>query len=134
MVRPDRGLMSEGLVEARVDPVRKFLCFVHLGFIFAQQGPSQRELLALHAEITALQSTFGISYKDAAHRLFMAEVEQVKQADSGLKSFGAVRQRIDDLVAGEIWPPIRSIDKGEHDGYEIKNGKWQGKDVGHRNM
>lgn len=55
----------------------------------------------------------------------MAEVERVKQADSGSKLFGSVRSRIDDLVTHEIWPPIRSIDRGELDGYEMKDGKWQ---------
>ena len=121
--------MSEGFIEARVDPVRIFLTFPNLHFIPTQQGPSQQELLILYAEIQALQSKLGITYKDATHRLFMTEVERVKQADSGVKMLRAVRQRIDDLVAREVWPPIRSIDKGEFDGYEMKDGQWQAKGV-----
>ena len=95
----------------------------------ARQGHSQRELYALHAEIIALQLRLGLSYKDAAHRLFMVEVERVKKADSGAKLFGAVRERIDDLVNQEIWAPLRSINKGEFDRYEVKDGKWMAKDV-----
>ena len=62
----------------------------------------------------------------------MTEVERVKQADSGVKTFGAVRERIDDIVAREVWPPIRSIDKGEFDGYKFKDGQWQVKGVDRR--
>ena len=59
----------------------------------------------------------------------MAEVEQVKTADSGSKMFGAVRQRIEDIVSHEILPPIKSIDSGEWDGYEVVDGKVQEKNI-----
>jgi hypothetical protein len=89
------------------------------------QGPSQRELFLLHAEVEALQTTLGISYKDAAHRLFMAEVERVQKADSAAKAFGALRRRMDDILSEEIFPPISAIDKGEFDNYILRNGKWE---------
>lgn len=57
----------------------------------------------------------------------MAEAERVKKADSGSKLFAVVRQRIDDLVSHEIWPPIRSIDQGDWDKFEVKDGKVQEK-------
>lgn len=60
----------------------------------------------------------------------MGEVERVKKADSSTKLFGAVRERIDDVVNREIWPPIRSLDKGEMDEYVVENGKWKAKDGG----
>ena len=66
----------------------------------------------------------GISYKDAAHRLFMAEVERVKKADSATKSFAAIRQRLQSMVTSDIIPPINAIDKGELDEYQWKDGKW----------
>lgn len=72
----------------------------------------------------ALQDTLGISYKDAAHRLFMAEVERVKTSDSAEKSFGAIQRFLDSLVTGDIVPPIDAIDKGELDEYVWQNGKW----------
>ncbi|KAF8191698.1 hypothetical protein BJ912DRAFT_925117 [Pholiota molesta] len=38
----------------------------------------EHELLSAHAEILALQQQYGISYKDATHRLYMAQVERLK--------------------------------------------------------
>ena len=81
----------------------------------------------LHAEVEALQQTLGISYKDAAHRLFMTEIERVKKADSAAKGFSALRKRMGDILAEEICPPISAIDKGEFDNYIFKNGKWEQK-------
>ena len=88
------------------------------------KGHSERERHLLHAEIKALQETLGISYKDAAHRLFLAEVERVKKAESAERSFAAIRHSVDSLVTGDILPPIQAIDKGEFDDYIWKDGKW----------
>jgi hypothetical protein len=88
------------------------------------KGHSKRERHILHAEVKALQHTLGISYKDAAHRLFMAEVERVKKADSAEKSFAAIRHSLESVVTSDILPPIQAIDKGELDEYIWKDGKW----------
>ena len=117
--------MADGFVEARVDPVSStfgLVCF----FSDSKQlkGHSERELHLLHAEVKALQETFGISYKDAAHRLFMAEVERVKKADSAAKSFAAIRNSLVSLVVADIEPPIKAIDEGELDDYVWRDGKW----------
>ena len=72
----------------------------------------------------ALQATLGISYKNAAHRPFLAEVERVKKSDSAAKSFAAIRQSLESLVTSDIGPPIQSIDKGELDEYVWRDGKW----------
>ena len=72
----------------------------------------------------ALQETLGISYKDAAHQLFLAEVEQVKKADSAQKSFTAIWQSLQSLITADIIPAIDAIDKGELDDYIWKNGEW----------
>jgi hypothetical protein len=66
----------------------------------------------------------GISYKDAAHRLFSAEVERVKKADSAEKSFAAIRRSLQSLVTSDILPPIEAIDNGKLDEYTWKNGEW----------
>jgi hypothetical protein len=66
----------------------------------------------------------GISYKDAAHRLFLAEVERVQKAESARKSFVAIRQRLDNMVTTDIIAPIDAVDKGDLDGYQWKDGKW----------
>ena len=89
------------------------------------QGHSERERLLLHAEVKALQDYLGISYKDAAHRLFLAEVERVKKADSAEKSFRSIRCSLESLVTSDIIAPIAAIDKGEMDEYVWKNGKWE---------
>lgn len=38
------------------------------------QGLSRRELLSLHAEVLVLMKQLNISYMDAAHRLYLAEI------------------------------------------------------------
>lgn len=71
-----------------------------------------------------MQERFGITYKDAAHRLFLAEVERLKLADAASNSFGAVRKRLDNIVEEEIFPPIKAIDDGEFNEYFWMNGMW----------
>ena len=78
----------------------------------------------LHAEVKALQDTLGISYKDAAHRLFLAEVEQVKKANSAAKSFAAIQILLQFVVSSDVLPAIEGIDQGVLDEYIWKNGKW----------
>jgi hypothetical protein len=116
--------MAGGMVEARVDPVSLFLLLIISSDSNCLKGHSERERHLLHAEVKALQKTLGISYKDAAHRLFLAEVERVKKADSARKSFAAIRQSLQSMVTSDIIPPIDAIDKGELDKYQWKNGKW----------
>lgn len=43
--------------------------------------------MSAHAEVIALQDRLGISYKDAAHRLYMAEVERMKVDEKMHKAF-----------------------------------------------
>jgi len=91
------------------------------------QGLSQRELHMLHAEVKAMQNTFGISYKDAAQRLFMVEAERVKKSDSAAKAFSAVLKQIRETISEELYPAISAIDKGEFDDYILMGGKWEKK-------
>ena len=122
-----RGLTQYvSISEVCPNPTHK--CFLDLSF--GNKGPSQRELHFLHAKVKALQDTLGISYKDAAHRLFSAEVEWVQKANSASKAFAAIRTRIDNLVSQEICPPISAIDKGELDNYVLRNGRWELKSEG----
>jgi len=72
----------------------------------------------LHAEVlVALQTRLGISYKDATHCLFMAEVERVKKADAAGHSFSAIVKKVDVIVDDEIVDPICVIDGGLLDPY-----------------
>jgi predicted phosphohydrolase len=76
-------------------------------------------------EIQALAQKLGLSYKDAAHRLYMAEIERLKMADSAAKSFSALKHRMDKIVSHELYPPISAIDAGEFDNYILKDGHWE---------
>jgi hypothetical protein len=53
---------------------------------------SDRERLSAHAEVIALQERLGLSYKDACHRLYMAEVEKVKADVKASKAFAKLRE------------------------------------------
>ena len=92
------------MIEARVDPVSFVLLFQSLSDLYSGsvQGHSQREIHMLHAEVEALQKSLRISYKDAAHHLFMTEIERVKKADSAAKGFSALHKHIGEIVAEEI--------------------------------
>jgi len=52
----------------------------------------------LHAEVLALQETLGISYKDASHRLYLAELEKLKVADEKYKAFKNLASRLTTFV------------------------------------
>jgi hypothetical protein len=84
----------------------------------------------LHVEVKALQETLGISYKDAAHRLFLAEGERVMKADSSANAYSALRVQLHDTATEEILPAISAIDKGAFDDYILKDGKWERKGRG----
>jgi hypothetical protein len=86
----------------------------------------------LHAEIKALAQQLGLSYKDAAHRLYMAEVERLKVADSAARSFAAVKQRINKVVSHELVPIISAIDSWDFDDYILKDGQWGKKSPEHK--
>jgi hypothetical protein len=56
---------------------------------------TDRELLSCHAEVKALQHQLGTSYKDASHRLYMAEVEKLEQQDVTLKTYATLKERME---------------------------------------
>ncbi|KAF8959893.1 hypothetical protein BDZ97DRAFT_2077742 [Flammula alnicola] len=76
--RPFTGILAEGKIMFPPDPQL-----------------SDHERLTLHAEVLALQEKLGISYKDASHRLYMAEVEKLKVADETYKAFKNLDSRIE---------------------------------------
>lgn len=51
-----------------------------------------------HAEIMALQKVLGISYKDASHRLYMAELERLKTINTYSKSMANISECIKNLL------------------------------------
>jgi len=52
----------------------------------------------LHAEVLALQETLGISYKDASHCLYLAELEKLKVANEKYKAFKNLGNRLGEFV------------------------------------
>ncbi|KAF8226058.1 hypothetical protein L208DRAFT_1303823 [Tricholoma matsutake] len=56
---------------------------------------TDRELLSCHAEVKALQNNLGTSYKDASHRLYMAEVEKLEQQDVTSKTYATLKERME---------------------------------------
>jgi hypothetical protein len=67
--------------------------------------------LNLHSEVKALQATLGISYKDAAHRLYMASVEKMTIEKNTKESLTNLRVKTEDTLK-VIYPRIDDIDKG----------------------
>ncbi|KAM6500777.1 hypothetical protein JOM56_003791 [Amanita muscaria] len=59
---------------------------------------TDRECLSLHAEVKAMQERLGISYKDATHRLYMAEVEKLKADQNAHKAFVNLKSRTHDAL------------------------------------
>jgi hypothetical protein len=60
---------------------------------------SDQESLNVHAEVVALQQRLGITYKDASHRLYMAELEKLKAADSAHKAFKNIDNRLETYLS-----------------------------------
>ena len=85
-------------------------------------------MLISHAQIKALQTRFGLSYKDAAHRLYMAELESVRTSDSASTYLEAIQARAISLVIEDIGPAILAIDTGEFDNITLKDGAWVPRD------
>lgn len=70
----------------------------------------------------------GISYKDAAHRLYMAEIERLKLTDSAAKGLSVLKERIEQTVLQDIAPVIDAVDKWELDNFVFKDGVWKQED------
>jgi len=68
--------------------------------------------LALHAEVRALQQELGLNYKNSMHRLFLAEVEKLKEQDKAKKVFLAIRHCIDSIMDHELIAPMLLVDEG----------------------
>jgi hypothetical protein len=71
--------------------------------------------LELHAEVKALQARLGISYKDAAHRLYMAEIAKLNSEKDAEASMMKIKEIIDNTVINDLYPPLMKIDSGELD-------------------
>ena len=71
-----------------------------------------------------MKDRFGLSYKDAAHRLYLAEVARLESLDRAEKGFMALDDEIAKAASLEICNPILAIDNGEFDGFSFVEGRW----------
>lgn len=60
----------------------------------------EQERLALHIEVETLAEQLGISYKDAAHRLFLVEVKKMKTEERMVKLYANLCARIEESLYG----------------------------------
>jgi hypothetical protein len=65
----------------------------------------------MHEEVLAMQRRYGITYKDAAHRLFLMEVATVQQTHSAMSALDNIQDRIRRVVEMGISNPIAQIDR-----------------------
>ena len=75
------------------------------------QGSSDRERLSAHSEVLLLKEKLGISYKDASHRLYMAELERVKRDQKIYTSFESLEGSIKKTLE-MAYDTISAIDGG----------------------
>ena len=83
------------------------------------QESSDRERLSAHAEVLALQEKLGISYKDAAHRLYMVEMERLKTDQKSYKVFATVKSTTKKTLQN-AFIALKSLEK---DGEEVNTAE-----------
>jgi len=71
--------------------------------------------MSAHAEVLALQQRLGLSYKDAAHRLFMAEFEKLKADEKLYKSFANLKGSIEKVLESSF-NTVNNIEKSLESG------------------
>ena len=76
------------------------------------QSLTERELLFGHTEVKAVQEKFGLSYKDAAHRLYHTESRALLDNDAVFRTFSQLRQGMDERIIHDITERIKEIDRG----------------------
>jgi hypothetical protein len=60
--------------------------------------------------VLAMRDRLGLSYQEAAHRLFMTEVEKFRIQKEAENGFRALRQRLDKTITLEICPALEKLD------------------------
>lgn len=103
----EQTLIAGGLFQLPPNPVRltsprafKISTNIQFGKLLSAQ-----EKLALHSEVLALQAQLGISYKDASHRLYMAEMEKLRLADNSAKAWRNLSEALKSSLEGRTVIP-----------------------------
>ena len=71
--------------------------------------------MSAHAEVLALQQRLGLSYKDAAHHLFMVEFEKLKLDEKLYKSFANLKASIEKVMESSF-NAVKDIEKSLESG------------------
>ena len=58
-----------------------------------------------------MQERLGLSYKDAAHRLYLAEVARLEVEQEAMNGIEGIQERVDNAIFNEIIPVINYIDQ-----------------------
>ena len=74
--------------------------------------------MGLHAEVQALMERLEISYKNAAHCLYVAEVAKLNSEKDAEILMMKIRVIIDNTVVNDLYPPLMKIDS---DVFNFKN-------------
>ena len=111
------------MVMAPCDPVSHGFNVIKQSNVLLQ-SLSHAEFLALLDEAKAIQQRFGISLKDACHRLYFAETSKLETIDAAEKTMAAILSRLEKVTNEETIPPIAKIDSGDFDKHVLTHGKW----------
>ena len=79
-------------------------------FITFLQELSDREHLILHAEILAIMSQLHIRYKDAAHQLYMREMDKLKSKRQTERRYKNIKEQIGTTMKKYMEGQIIDID------------------------
>jgi hypothetical protein len=60
-----------------------------------------------HTEVKALQEKYGLSYKDAAHRLYHTEARALMENDGAFQTISALRQGMDKCIIHDLTERIK---------------------------
>lgn len=77
-----------------------------------------------------MQQRYGLSLKDACHRLYLAETSKLETIDAAEKTMAVIRSQLDKTRKDETMAPIDLIDSGAFDEHILPHGKWPAEDSG----
>lgn len=80
-----------------------------------------------------MQQRYGISLKDACHRLYLAETSKLEAIDVAAKTMAVIRTNLDKTRENETLAPINLIDSGAFDDYVSPQSLWPEEDIADRN-
>ncbi|KAF9470240.1 hypothetical protein BDN70DRAFT_939891 [Pholiota conissans] len=93
-----RAAAASNNVNKPTDPTNSPKPFITIA---GGQPIAEHEARDLHEEITALQKAQGITYKDAAHRLYLAELATIQANFDAMNAFSSVNIQLRNTTS--VW-------------------------------